>query len=56
MQKEVVTIEEINQTYPFLKIETLRRWCLRGQLPAKKLGKRWLVKIVDIEKLTKGDA
>lgn len=55
MQKEVVTLEEINQTYPWLKIATLQKMCSRGDLPGKKVGDWWVVKIEDVQKLVKGE-
>ncbi len=38
-----------------LPVSTIRYWCKQGKLPAHKAGKTWLIRVDDLDKLTRPD-
>jgi excisionase family DNA binding protein len=38
-----------------LPVSTIRFWCKNGKLPAHKAGKTWLIRVDELDKLTRAD-
>jgi excisionase family DNA binding protein len=48
--EEWLTLEEASRLLK-LKVDTLRKWLAAGKLKGRKLGRRWLVHVSEIQRL-----
>lgn len=54
---DLLTLEEVQSMLPkgAVTLQTLRNECFRGNLPAVKLGRRWIVSRKRLEELLDGE-